>query len=458
MISLTILEEDYNKLTDIIFSRPGIEGAAYLLCGTSKTKKEYRFLVREVIPIQEDDYIVRKPESLSISSESFVRIAKKASINNGSVFFVHSHPDGYDNFSSQDNIEEEKLHKFWANRLPKSINGSIVFNSKFSFKSRIWKDKQWKYIERVRIIGKKFRFVDVKNNLIISEFFSRQILAFGPEIQKLLAKLHIGVVGAGGTGSPLIEQLTRLGIGRLSVFDGDKLEKSNISRLYGSRISDIGRNKAQIALKNVRRIGLKTEITSYPKFITEEKVSKKLKDCDIVFCCADTQWPRGALVQLSIRYLIPVLDMGVVINSKDGVIKEIIGRITTFFPGEACLFCRREISSNIIQLETLSVEERKKLVAQRYAPELDMDDPAIIMFTSAVASQAIIELLQRLTEFMGNDRNSTETLMLFDQTRIRTTRENPNVDCLCQVKSNWGKGDTKNYLGMTWTNSRRVRS
>ena len=49
------------------------------------------------------------------------------------------------------------------------------------------------------------------------DVFDRQVRAFGADIQELLATLRIGIVGNGGTGSPVAEQLIRLGF-RLSLF------------------------------------------------------------------------------------------------------------------------------------------------------------------------------------------------------------------------------------------------
>lgn len=451
--TLTILEKHYNQLIDSIYSKPGLEGAAYLLCGESLTTGELRILVNEVVPVEIKDYLERKEKDLLISSSSYTKIAKKARINNQSIIFVHSHLDKDSSFSSQDNVEEAKLQKFFKDRIPSKTNGALVFNTKYSFSGRVWVDKKYQVIRRVRIIGQQFKFIDLedKEKIIIPEFFARQVLVFGPEMQSALGRLHIGIVGAGGTGSAVAEQLTRLGIGELSIFDGDKFENSNISRLYGSNITQKGQNKAKIVARNIRRIGLRTRMHVYQKNINNKLVAKNLRKCDLIFGCTDKEWPRAALTQLGIRYLIPLIDLGVSINSNNGIIQDIIGRITTFFPGEACLFCRKRIDSRRIQLETLSLDERKSLAIQHYAPELETDDPAVITFTTTVASQAINEFLQRLTMFMSEVRFSSEVLIQFNQTRIRTNRNDVSKDCLCQNIKNWGKGDSRDYLGMTWT-------
>jgi hypothetical protein len=155
-------------------------------------------------------------------------------------------------------------------------------------------------------------------------------------------------------------------------------------------------------------------------------------------------------MQLAIRYLIPVIDVGAVIKSKEGLIQGIFGRVTTFYPGEACLFCRKRIDPKTIQLEGLSAKEREGLVREGYAEELPSAAPAVIMFTTAVATQAVSELMHRLTGFMGSVRQSSEVLFLFHESEMRRNRSTPDAQCLCSQKKLWGKGDGKRFLDLSW--------
>src|ERR1043166_3498849 len=98
--SLSILEPDFDELRKVIFAIRGVEGAAYLLCGCSRTDTETRLLVREVVAVKDADYMIREPLRLSIRSDSFVPVAKRAAELGASVMFVHSHPDGISDFSS----------------------------------------------------------------------------------------------------------------------------------------------------------------------------------------------------------------------------------------------------------------------------------------------------------------------------------------------------------------------
>src|SRR5215213_173551 len=449
--TLTLLEEDRARLEEYVFSRRGREGAAYILCGRSVTESEIRLLVREVIPVAEEHYLLREAVRLSIDSYSYASVAKRARLISASVIFVHGHPYGPDDFSDQDNREEPKLVDFLSEQIPGVPHGTLVLTPGVLANCRIWEGDTWVQLSRVRVIGRRFWFKDFSSEEIpLPEFFDRQVRAFGPDIQRLLRKLHIGVVGLGGTGSPVVEELARLGVGKISTFDGDSLEYSNVTRVYGSSTSDEGKNKAQISAAHVKHIGMGTVVCTYPRHITDEGTAKRLRECDIIFGCTDKQAPRGILVQLALRYLIPVFDMGVKIDAPDQVIRGIDGRVTTIMPGEACLFCRRRISAEMIRLESLSPEERQLLADEDYAPQLETENPAVITFTTAVATQAVSEFLHRLTGFMGEERRSSEVLMFFHETAIRTNRTSPAEGCLCTKKDLWGRGDGRDFLGLMW--------
>ena len=54
------------------------------------------------------------------------------------------------------------------------------------------------------------------------------------------------------------------------------------------------------------------------------------------------------------------------------------------------------------------------------------------------------------TRYLGEDRESSEVLHLFDDTKIRTNRVSARDDCFCADKAYWGRGDTRPFLDSTW--------
>lgn len=449
--TVTITEELDARLRDAVFSIPDKEGAAYVLCGRATSDSETRLLAREIIPVAKEHYLVREQLRLSIASPSYASAAKKAADENASLLFVHSHPTGVPYFSEQDDREEPKLMEFFNSRLPNTLHGSLMIPSGGKPVARVWTPVGWERVQRIRCIGKRFRFWDdcVAEDEI-PEFFDRQVRAFGPDAQRALSRLHVGIVGVGGTGSAVLEQLIRLGIGTVSIYDAETFESSNVNRVYGSESGDQGTPKTEIALRSSRRIGLGTIMNVHPGHIDREATAKTLRDCDIVFGCTDKQSPRGVLCRLAMRYLIPVIDVAAKIHSEGGTIRDVIGRVTVLMPGEACLFCRQRINSEIIRLESMSPDEWRALADEDYAPELEDVAPAVIPFTTMAAAQGVTELLQRLTGFMGVERASSETLLFFHEPAIRTNRKPPDAECLCSQRRHWGRGDQRSFLDLVW--------
>jgi molybdopterin/thiamine biosynthesis adenylyltransferase len=447
---IVMLEEQFQELRDHVFDYPGCEGGAFLLCGQSRTDQTQKLTCRRVVPIAENDYLYREPARLSIAGRALSRITKMARAEALSIVFVHSHPEGPADFSGQDDCEEQRLLPFLAARLPDQIHGTIVV-SPDGMVGRLYTPDQCS--ATILVFGARFQVHHPGNGAGRYQAFDRQVRAFGKSIQETISELRVGVVGLGGTGSAVAEMLCRIGVRELLLFDGDVFETSNINRIYGSTISDHCEFKVDIAKRHLDAIGLSASVRAIPQHITFEHSARQLRDCDIVFGCTDKQLPRAILVQIAMRYLLPVFDMGVLIDSANGTIGGVYGRVTTLMPGEACLLCRGRISPNRMRLEALSPTERERQIREGYAPELELPAPAVIPFTTATAAFALSEWLNRLTGFMGTERESTEVLVSFDRSRIRTNRLGSQSKCLCADRGIWGAGDDLPFLGMTWPNS-----
>jgi hypothetical protein len=454
--SMTLTERDYQSITEHLFTKSGVEQAAYLLCRPVITETECRLLVRSVIPVIDDDIEERDAVHMKIKSRSFLRAMKKAHLKGEAFCFLHSHPPNVNRHSVQDDQEEQKLFRTAYNRITtEGVHASLIFTDSEHPIGRVWfQDGTTISLDVIRIIGNRFRFYFQSADCDVqSSFFDRQIQIFGQDIQALLGRLKIAVVGAGGTGSAVAEQLIRLGVGKLLIIDGDCFDPSNINRVYGSRIVDRGISKVKLVERLAADIGLGTVIETVQKPIFFESAFRHLRNCDVVFGCTDDEWGRSLLTRLAIYYFIPVFDIGVKIDSNRCIIQSIQGRVTTLIPSVACLYCRGRIKSDRVRAESLQFfnpEEAAHQRAEGYVPELEDPAPAVVTFTSAVASSAVLELLHRLTGCLGNDRVSSEVLHLFDLTRIRTNTLNPSEECFCNNNDNWGRGDRMPLMDITW--------
>lgn len=456
--SLTFREKDYQLLLKHLFSDRTKERAAYLLCRFSVTESETRLLIREVLPVSDEEIIESSSTHMSIKSESYVRAIKKARETKHGFIFVHSHPSGAVDFSTQDEKEELKLFKTVHERVPDSpVHASLVISDPDKLVAKVWlKNGTFEHVSVIRSIGNRFHFYGKgRGKDLYPQFFDRQIRAFGEDVQKALRNMTVGIVGLGGTGSAVAEQLIRLGVGTLYIFDPQTFDPTNINRVYGSRKTDENIKKIDIITRLAGEIGLDTEIKAFDKPITYRSAVEELKNCDVVFGCTDDQSGRSILCRLAVYYYIPVFDMGVKVDSESSFIKAIHGRATTLLPDEACLNCRGCINPQMIASEAAEAtdpESAKEKRREGYLPELPGTAPSVIPFTTIVASTAIIEFLHRLTGFLGDDRITNEVLQLFDQTKTGKNSRRPQEACFCGDPKLFGRGDTNPLLDITWIN------
>jgi molybdopterin/thiamine biosynthesis adenylyltransferase/proteasome lid subunit RPN8/RPN11 len=453
--SITFRSHDFETLKAHLFP-PSVlkERAAYLICRTSESSDETRLLVRDVIAVDVHDTLESSAADMSIKSTSFMRAMKIAQMRKSSFVFVHSHPGGLAEFSRQDDTEEKKLFATAYTRIErKGPHASLVMASPDSIKGRIWRgDGSHITLDSIRVIGATFQFFN-SGETRPAELYDRQVRAFGGGVQSALSNLKIGVVGAGGTGSAVAEQLIRLGVGTLYVFDGDTLDDSNLTRVYGSGHEQVGKKKVRIVEESAKRIGLNTSVIPVDRPITFRSAAELLRNCDVAFGCTDDQWGRSILTRLALYYYIPVFDMGVRIDSEHGLVRSVQGRVTTLMPGNSCLFCRHRLNANAVASESIAATDpaaAAQLRREGYIPEVDTAAPAVISFTTAVASWAVSELLHRLTGFMTDERSSSEVLFLFDQSRVRTNSVPSEAGCFCADQSKIGRGDCDPLLDLTW--------
>lgn len=304
----------------------------------------------------------------------------------------------------------------------------------------------------VRVIGDRWRLLlpDRRDQLNIA--FDRQIRAFGTAGQRLLGDLRVGVVGAGGTGSAVFEQLVRLGVGEILIIDPDVINEdgSNVTRVYGSTMADIGLSKVDLAKRNADRIGLGTKVTAIKGTINDESTARLLTDCDVVFGCTDDNRGRVTLGRLSTWYLIPIIDVGVKLTSRGGTLHGIEGRVTVIQPDAGCLQCRGRINAATLQSEVLGASEREHRVAEGYAAGLADRDPAVIAFTTGVASQAVSELLHRIFG-LDDEMPPGELIIQYHRREIRRNTRTGHPGHWCVDPANFGAGDVVPFLGTTWT-------
>ena len=436
-----------------------VETACVLLARHVETPGgNIRLLGREVHWVSDDAYLMRDATALSISSHGYMPALAAAEADQAVPIWVHTHPgsEATPRPSKADERVDEELSDLFRLRSGSPLYGAVVVSrtaGQFCFTGHV-ESASWRAdIDRLWITGRRFAFVEnwLHETAPSSELFDRSIRAFGGHIQKVLGGLQVAVVGCGGTGSAVIEQAVRLGVRHFRLFDPKTLTSSNLTRVYGSFPEDVGRPKVDVCAAHVARIAPDTKVSTEQAEITWEDTAKLLLDADIVFGCTDDNAGRLVLSRLSTYLLTPVIDCGVLLTSGQGdQLEGIYGRVTVLAPGAACLVCRNRINLQLAAAEMLSSDDRERLAGEGYAPELDGVEPAVVTFTTQVASAAVSELLERLIHY-GPEPAPTEVLLRAHEREISTNDQTPNEGHYCHPEmGKLGLGITQPFLEQAW--------
>lgn len=102
-----------------------------------------------------------------------------------------------------------------------------------------------------------------------------------------LEKKKVLVVGCGGLGGHIIDQLARIGVGSLRVVDGDVFEESNLNRQLLSSVLLLGVSKAKAAAEHVARVNPDVTVEAVEDFLTEANGNALIDGCDAVLDALD---------------------------------------------------------------------------------------------------------------------------------------------------------------------------
>lgn len=129
--------------------------------------------------------------------------------------------------------------------------------------------------------------------------------------QSALRRAHVAVIGAGGIGSPAIQYLAAVGLGRLTVIDDDRIELSNLQRqvLFGT--ADVGRGKAAAAADAVGRLNPHVEVTVSPVRLTAANAAALLAGADVVVDGSDSFATRLAVADAALALRLPLVSAAV---------------------------------------------------------------------------------------------------------------------------------------------------
>lgn len=166
--------------------------------------------------------------------------------------------------------------------------------------------------------------------------FSRQSF-LGQNSEELISRCTVGVVGLGGGGSHIIQQLAHIGFQRYIIYDNDVVEESNLNRLVGARSIDVPAETPKLHIAKMMIYGLQAKASVKAFACRWQENPEPLRECQIVFGCVDSYKGRQELEIACRRYLMHYIDIGMDVHGEE---KPVIGgQVILSSPGSLCMRC-----------------------------------------------------------------------------------------------------------------------
>ena len=398
-LSVRIAAGDFKSLMAHLHQPDGNEHHAYLLCGKASDSTRDVLLVKSMRLAMDADIESCSPCYVSLRPHYFLNAVQECDKSGLHIIDVHSHPFATDRvrFSGTDHASASERFAWHQTRLPNAISAGLVFGTT-AMDGHFWDKASGSLgvIDNLEIIGERIDAWHASGSTVPTacEVFDRQVRAFGVKFQKRLSELRVGIVGGGGTGSHIAQQLAYLGVRHFVIVDPDRVEDTNLNRLVGGVRNDAScrHPKVQVMARMIHAV--QPEATVFEsKASVLGVIPPELGTCEVVFGCVDNDAARFRLSLLARRYLWLYLDLGTGIAVAQQGVTAMGGQVVANYPGSFTLACSSFLSEESIWRGRRTPEEQA-MMQQHYGGEEPA--PAVVSLNGVVASLAIQELLKRL--------------------------------------------------------------
>ena len=449
MNRLVLLHIDCDELNDILRAAAPRESGAFFLLREGRGARGRRLLAVDPMFPPEDAWEDQHENQLRPSARWISAAISNAVTNRAGLLFVHSHPDPLHpiGFSSIDRSSIASLAETVGPILEGPFAAAVVHPEGWA--AAVVDGGTLQDVPRIVSIGRNVQLLSPRDShfpTFDEALDDRQRDALGT-VHDFIRQLDIAVVGAGGIGSPIAEQLVRMGAGSVTIVDDDVLDTpSNVRRVVGSTAADLGSTvpppKVDVVGRHLDQLGLRVPVRRIKGDVRRERAFRELLDADVVMCATDTHGSRAVLNDLASAYMLPVIDVGAQAGAKkNGDLAVLAVEVSVLTPVTPCLWCRKRISADVIRAENLPAEQRDRLVREGYlVGGVGLPAPSVIALTTLGAGLATCALLALLSN-EGEVCPSGYWVDGMMGDGMETRPQEPEVSCRC--RSRIGTGDTQ---------------
>ena len=162
----------------------------------------------------------------------------------------------------------------------------------------------------------------------MDERYERNIGAITQTEQELLQTKRAAVIGCGGLGCYAAEFLARIGLGHITLIDGDVYAVSNLNRQLYSLETNLGKSKAREARERLLQIRSDLSVDAFDIFLNDENAVELLRGHDVII---------DALDNVKTRLLLEKAAAALGTALVHGAVKEWSAQVCVVFPGDSLL-------------------------------------------------------------------------------------------------------------------------
>lgn len=137
--------------------------------------------------------------------------------------------------------------------------------------------------------------------------YQRNIGSISIEQQTILRSCRCAIIGCGGLGGYIVEELARLGVGAITAVDHDVFAESNLNRQCLSDVETIGLPKVDAAQKKVKQINPAVDFIGHQEMLCDDNADFLVGDADIVLDALDNFDARRILLDACIGMRKPIV-------------------------------------------------------------------------------------------------------------------------------------------------------
>lgn len=267
--------------------------------------------------------------------------------------------------------------------------------------------------------------------------FDRNERLFGTEGQAAIRATGVLLVGAGGLGTHVAQQLALLGVGGLVPVDFEEFSKSNRNRYIGAWAADPipGSRKVDLIARLVGLIDPTISVTPVHSPFPSLESLAALRRADYVFGCVDGDGTRFVLNEACIAYDKPLFDLASDVPEPDSY----GGRVAVVLRDGGCLHCRgildaKDVRRYLSPKEALENEDAEYGIRRSALGETG---PSVVSINGVIASLAVTEFMAAVTGLREPARHLEYRGHLGT---VSKRADKPPTDCyFCQALR--GRGD-----------------